>query len=104
MEGFDLIRHSARVRHAEVCANASGARTAAALLDGATDLTGVARQAVPDDDPVLCGAEAVLDKSAPAIFYKKSVGAVEANFYQAHEFAHYWARQRNRGVLDRRNR
>lgn len=90
MEGFDLIRHSARLRYAEVRAKASGALSAAALLDGATDLTGVARQAVPDDDPVLCGAEAVLDKSAPAIFYKQSVGTADANFYQAHEFAHYW--------------
>lgn len=90
MEGFDLIRHSARLRYAGVRAKTRGAQTAAALLDGATDLTGVARQAVPDDDPVLCGAEAVLDKSVPAIFYKKSVGAAEANFYQAHEFAHYW--------------
>lgn len=90
MEGFDLIRHGARVRHAEARAKASGDQTAAALLDGATNLTGIARQAVPDDDPVLCGAEAVLDRSTPAIFYKKSVGAAEANFYQAHEFAHYW--------------
>ena len=90
MEGFDLIRHSARLRHAEARAKAGGVNTAAALLDGATGLTGVARQAVPDDDPVLCGAEAVLDRSAPAIFYKQSVGAAEAAFYQAHEFAHYW--------------
>jgi DNA helicase-2/ATP-dependent DNA helicase PcrA len=90
VEGFDLIRHGARLRHAEARAKASGDQTAAALLDGATHLTGIARQAVPDNDPVLCGAEAVLDRSAPAIFYKKSVEAAEANFYQAHEFAHYW--------------
>jgi ATP-dependent DNA helicase UvrD/PcrA len=90
VEGFDLIRHRARLRHAEARAKRSGANTASALLDGATDLTGVGRQAVPDDDPVLCGAEAVLDRSAPAIFYKQSVEAAEANFYQAHEFAHHW--------------
>jgi len=90
VEGFDLIRQVARVRHAEACAKRGGANTGAALLDGATNLTGIARQAVPDDDPVLCGAEAVLDISTPAIFYKKSVGPAEATFYQAHEFAHYW--------------
>lgn len=90
MEGFDLIRHTARLRHAEARAKRGGVNTGAALLDGATDLTGIARQAVPDDDRVLCGAEAILEKSTPAIFYKKSVGPAEAIFYQAHEFAHYW--------------
>lgn len=90
MEGFDLIRHSARLRHAEARAKWEGANTGAALLDGATDLTGITRQAVPDDDPVLCGAEAVLVIATPAIFYRKSVGPAEATFYQAHEFAHYW--------------
>ena len=90
MEAFDLIRHSARIRHAEARAKAGGIQTAAGLLDGATGLTGVGRQAVPDDDPLLCGAEAVLDRSTPAIFYKQSVGAAEAAFYQAHEFGHYW--------------
>lgn len=90
MEGFDVIRHIARLRHGEASAKRDGASAASALLDGATDLTGVERQAVPDDDPVLCGAEAILDRSAPAIFYKKSVGSAEAAFYQAHEFGHYW--------------
>jgi DNA helicase-2/ATP-dependent DNA helicase PcrA len=90
VEGFDLIRHRARLCHAEARAKAGGTQTAAALLDGATGLTGVGRQAVPDDDPLLCGAEAVLDRSTPAIFYKQSVGAADAAFYQAHEFAHYW--------------
>ena len=90
MEAFDLIRHSARIRHAEARAKAGGIQTAAGLLDGATGLTGVGRQAVPDDDPLLCGAEAVLDRSTPAIFYKQSVGAAEAAFYQAHEFGHHW--------------
>ena len=90
MEGFDLIRHTARLRHADARARRSGANDAASLLDGATDVTGVARQAVPDDDAVLCGAEAVLVRSTPAIFYKRGVAPAEANFYQAHEFAHYW--------------
>lgn len=90
MEGFDLIRHGARLRHTEARAKREGVSTGAALLDGATEITGIARQAVPDDDPVLCGAEAVLEKATPAIFYKKSVSPAEAVFCQAHEFAHYW--------------
>lgn len=89
MEGFDVVRQLARLRHAEARAS-RGANTAGALLDGATDITGIGRQAVPDDDPVLCGAEAILDTSTPAIFYKKSVQPADAAFYQAHEFGHFW--------------
>lgn len=90
MEGFDTVRHLARLRHAEALAKAGGVYTAAALLDAATVLTDIARQGVADDDPVLSGAEAILDPSTPAIFYKKSVGPEQAAFYQAHEFGHHW--------------
>jgi len=88
MEGFDTVRLLARRTHEEASAKAKGGKSAAALLDGATVLTGIPRQAVTDDDPVLCGAEAILDPSTPAIFYKKGVPAEQAAFYQAHEFAH----------------
>ena len=74
----------------EALAEAGGVHTAAALLDAATRLTGIARQGVADDDPVLSGAEAILDPSTPAIFYKMSVGPEQAAFYQAHEFGHHW--------------
>lgn len=90
MEGFDSVRHLARLRHAEACAKAGGLKTAVALLGGATELTGIERQAVPDNDPVLCGAEAILEPSTPAIFYKNSVAPAQAAFYQAHEFGHHW--------------
>lgn len=90
MEGFDAVRHLARLRHAEALAKTGGVNTAAALLDAATELIGIARQGVADDDPVLCGAEAILEPSTPAIFYKKSVSAEQAAFYQAHEFGHHW--------------
>ena len=48
------------------------------------------RQPVPDDDPVLSEAEAVLDSLVSGIFYKKGVSAEEAAFYQAHEFGHHF--------------
>lgn len=90
MEGFDTVRHLARLRHAEALAEAGGVHAAAALLDAAASLTGIARQGVEDNDPLLCGAEAILDPSMPAIFYKNSVGPEQAAFYQAHEFGHHW--------------
>jgi superfamily I DNA/RNA helicase len=90
MEGFDAVRHLARLRHAEALTESGGVNTAAALLDAATVLTGIERQGVADDDPVLCGAEAILEPSTPAIFYKKSVSPEQAAFYQAHEFGHHW--------------
>ena len=89
MEGFDTVRILARARHEDARAAAGGAATAAALLDGATHLTGIERQAVPEDDPLLCGAEAILEPSVPAIFYKKTVDPAQAAFYQAHEFGHH---------------
>lgn len=90
MDGFDSVRVLARRRHEEACASAGGIESAAALLGGATTITGIGRQAVPDGDPVLCGAEAILEPSAPAIFYKESVTPEQAAFYQAHEFGHHW--------------
>jgi DNA helicase II / ATP-dependent DNA helicase PcrA len=90
VDGFDTIRDLARKRHREARDAAGGEIRAASLLDGATSITGIARQAVPADDPILCGAEAILEPSAPAIFYKKNVPAMQAAFYQAHEFGHHW--------------
>ena len=90
MEGFDTVRKLARRRHDEACAAAGGKKSAIDLLDGATAITGIERIAVADDDPVLWGAEAVLDPSACGIFYKESVSVEQAVFYQAHEFGHHF--------------
>lgn len=90
MEGFDTVRALARFKHDEACKEVNGSKIAAALLDGATALTGIARQSVPDNDPALCGAEAILETSVPAIFFKQSVSPELAAFYQAHEFGHHF--------------
>ena len=90
MEGFDTVRALARRRHDEACTAADGKASAANLLDGATALTDIERNAVADDDPILCGAEAVLDPSVGGIFYKESVSEEQAAFYQAHEFGHHF--------------
>ncbi len=90
MEGFDTVRTLARGRHDDACAAAGGKKSAIDLLDGATAITGIERIAVADDDPVLCGAEAVLDPSVCGIFYKESVSVEQAAFYQAHELGHHF--------------
>ena len=90
MEGFDTVRMLAKRKHDEACAAGGGKKSALELLDGATQITGIVRQAVPDDDPVLGGAEAVLDRSVSGIFYRVGVREEEAAFYQAHEFAHHF--------------
>ena len=90
MEGFYTVRTLARHRHDEACAAAGGKKSALDLLDGATAITGLQRIAVADTDPVLCGAEAVLDPSVCGIFYKESVTVEQAAFYQAHEFGHHF--------------
>ena len=90
MEGFDTVRALARRKHDESCAAAGGKTSASDLLDGATTITEIQRSAVADDDPILCGAEAVLDPSVSSIFYKAGVSEEQAAFYQAHEFGHHF--------------
>lgn len=90
MEGFDTVRVLARRMHKEACARMGGKKSAVELLDGATAITGIVRQAVSDADLVLCGAEAILDLSVSAIFFKRGVSVEKAAFYQAHEFGHYF--------------
>ncbi|EIM72744.1 UvrD/REP helicase [Nitratireductor aquibiodomus RA22] len=90
MEGFDTVRAVARRAHDDAAMKANGERSASKLLEGATRLTGIPRQGVQDGDPVLCGAEAILDPQTPAIFYKQSVPEEKAAFYQAHEFGHHF--------------
>ena len=90
MEGFDTVRALARRRHDEACTAVDGKKSARDLLDGATAITHIERRAVADDDPILCGAEAVLDPSVGGIFYKESVREEQAAFYQAHELGHHF--------------
>ena len=90
MEGFDTVRALARRKHDEACAAVGGKKSASDLLNGATKITDIERSAVADDDPILCGAEAILDLSVDSIFYKEGVSDEQAAFYQAHEFGHHF--------------
>lgn len=73
MDAFDAIRDLARNRHREARDAAGGDVSAIGLLDGATAITGIEREAVAPDDPLLCGADAILDTDTSAIFYKNAV-------------------------------
>ncbi len=90
MDGFEPVRKLARRIHNEASLKAGGGKSADALLQAVSELTDIHRQPVPDDDPVLCGAEAVFEPSTPAIYYKDSVSPEQAAFYQAHEFGHHY--------------
>ena len=90
MEGFNTVRALARRKHEEACTAAGGKKSASQLLNGATSITDIECSAVADDDPILCGAEAVLDLSVGGIFYKAGVSEEQAAFFQAHEFGHHF--------------
>lgn len=63
---------------------------ASALIEAAKTLTALVPCPVADDDSCLCGAEAVLDRQAMAIFYKASTSVVLAHMHIAHELGHFW--------------
>ncbi len=88
MDHWDIIRARARQKRAIVCAATGGDTSAVALLSAADTLTGLRRVAVPPDDTLLYGSEAVLHSGV--IWYRDDVEPWRALFYQAHEYAHYW--------------
>lgn len=90
MESFHTVRMLARKYHHEMRHIANGAATATALLAAATEVTKIECHPVSPDDPLLCGAEAVLEPELSTIYYKNSVPPNIAAFYKAHEFGHHW--------------
>ncbi|HZS86849.1 MAG TPA: UvrD-helicase domain-containing protein [Chloroflexota bacterium] len=89
MQQWDEARRQARVRHATALAM-SGDPAARALLAAAEGLTGVARIPVAAGDPLLDGAEALLDTASGVIVFAADAEPWRALFYQAHEYAHLW--------------
>lgn len=62
------------------------------ILAAAEECTGLFRQAVSPNDPLLAGAHAVLDREMGAVWFARSDDIPESaqRFAQAHEFAHFW--------------
>lgn len=90
MGHWDIIRRKARDYHVMACAVAKGKCTAEALLAAADELTRLKRVPVAANNPLLGGAEAVLDLEAKIIWYNQDVEPELALYYQAHEYAHNW--------------
>ena len=65
---------------------------AEALLKAAEAETGLKRQKLPLDDPLLSGAFALLDREAKRIRYAANgpLSPGQIRLILAHEFAHFW--------------
>lgn len=89
MNQWDALRQLARQQHAEARAQVTN-DTAAALLAAAAALTGIACHGVPADDPLLDGAEAMLDPDARTIWFNRDADPLIIPYYEAHEYGHFW--------------
>jgi DNA helicase-2/ATP-dependent DNA helicase PcrA len=87
---WEQIRQQARIRHAQALAAAGGQPSATALLEAAARLTGVGREAVSGNNPLLDGGLAQLDPEAETIWYNGDLDPRLAVAYQAHEYGHHW--------------
>lgn len=90
MDAFAAARATARLWRSRALERARGNASSEALIKAALALAGLNACPVADNDSNLCGGEAVLDRDAAAIFYKKSVSTALAQFEIAHELGHFW--------------
>jgi superfamily I DNA/RNA helicase len=90
VQQWDEARRLARERHNAALAIAGGDPSARSLLSAAERLTGVARVPVAASDPLLDGADALLDTRSGVIVFAADTEPWRALFYQAHEYAHLW--------------
>jgi DNA helicase-2/ATP-dependent DNA helicase PcrA len=96
MAQWDAIKRLARKQRAELLATLNDASTvilAWSLLEAAAKKTGIEWQFLPPDDPLLDGAEAVLDHDAGAIWLSQAIDPLLQPVYIAHEYAHEWQGQ-----------
>ncbi len=90
MSNWVTLKSNAGIKHAELLALSDGVPSAQALLDAAERLTGIKRQPCPAGDPLLAGADALLDLDVRCIWYDQDTEPGMAAFYQMHEYAHLW--------------
>ena len=89
MGRWDEIRRKARELHGRYCQGEEN-WTAESLLKAAEEDTGIAREGVAAGDPLLYGAQAILDREDNVIRYNRDADPAIARYYQAHEYAHLW--------------
>jgi len=89
MSSWITLKQQARQWHKTLLLKSGGDPSAAALLNAATEITGIQRFPLPSTDPLLMGADAILDPEANIIFFNQDIDTKLAVFYQMHEFAHH---------------
>src|SRR5438045_3414929 len=87
---WDDLRRTARDARDELACRHDELETAEALLDRAVAQEGLVRAGVPNEYPLLYGAQAVLDRESGVIWFDQSVEPSLARFYQAHELGHLY--------------
>ena len=90
MTHWTNVRAQARTQHQILLAETGGNPSASALLDAAARITGIHPEQVPSGDPLLDGAEAVLDQGAESIFYDLEIDPLRLPLVLAHEWGHLW--------------
>src|SRR5260370_27217543 len=88
MGHWDDIRHAAGKMRAEVGSDLADAMAADAVLAAAARQTGPSWSPVPCGDPLLDGAEAVLDREADTIWYNQDLEPTVRRIALAHEYGH----------------
>lgn len=88
MSNWAQIRARARDQHRVLLAATNGDPAAIALLQAAAQLTEIHPVALRAGDPLLEGAEAMLDRAAQSIFYSGETEAAAVPLLIGHEFAH----------------
>lgn len=94
MGHWDDIRRAARARRATITGNQTDALAADTMLAAIARQTGISYCPVPPGDPLLDGAEAVLDCEADTIWYSESLDPGLRWLVLAHEYAHVWLHAR----------
>lgn len=94
MPDWSALRQRARIHHARLRAVLPRENmplpSAETLLAAAEAETGYQRIAVSKRDPLLAGAQAVLNRDMECIWFAHQSPPPQQRFAQAHEFAHYW--------------
>jgi superfamily I DNA/RNA helicase len=90
MSNWTNVRAQARAQHRILLADTSDDPSASALLAAAARITGIHPEPVSSGDPLLDGAEAVLDQEAESIFYDQQIDSLRLPLVLAHEWAHLW--------------
>src|SRR5579872_4735340 len=86
MTQWEAVRREARA--ARDASGIAGLAAAETLLDTAVEQAALLRVGVPNGNPLLCGAQAVLDRESGVIWFDQSVDPLLVRFYQAHELGH----------------